>query len=182
MKIIPVINKIDLPSARVDRVLGQLESLFDLMPEEAILVSAKTGMNIDALLRAVVEHIPPPTARADAPLRLLLFDSWFDGYRGVVTLMEVLDGRVAVGDRIVSANAGAEFEVQEVGIMYPDQLPTRALEAGQVGYVICGMKQRDEARVGDTFYLKGAPTEALPGFKPAKAMVYAGLYPVEQVR
>jgi len=181
LKILPVINKIDLPSAEVDRVLLQLESLFDLVPEEAVLMSAKTGQNIDKLLDAIVTRVPCPQADAKAPLRALLFDSWFDGYRGVISLIEILDGHIAAGDRIVSANSGREFEVQEVGIMYPEQLPTVALEAGQVGYVICGMKKRDEARVGDTFFRKGFPTPAMPGFQDAKAMVFAGLYPMDQV-
>lgn len=146
-----------------------------------MLVSAKTGHNIDQLLNAIVARIPPPTARSDAPLKLLLFDSWFDTYRGVVMLMEVMDGRVAAGDTITSAHWQHDYEVQEVGIMYPDRLPVVALDAGQVGYVICNLRKRDQARVGDTFYRKGQPVTPLPGFQPPKSMVFAGLYPVEQV-
>lgn len=170
-----------MPLAQTQRILQQIESLFDLKAEEAVLVSAKTGHNVDQLLHAIIQRVPPPTARRDAPLRLLLFDSWFDNYRGVVCLMEVMDGQVRAGDVLVSAHAQEAFEVQEVGILYPNPLPVEALEAGQVGYVITSMRRREQALVGDTFFRKGVPVPALPGFQPPKSMVFAGLYPVEQV-
>ncbi|EGD77805.1 GTP-binding protein lepA [Salpingoeca rosetta] len=182
LTVIPVVNKVDLPSANVQGTIDQMASTFDVDPEDVICVSGKTGMNVPAILDAVVQRVPAPAASRTNTFHALLFDSWYDDYRGVIALMEVMDGTLQPGDKIVSANSPtSSYDVLEVGIMHPAQRPTTALHAGQVGYVVCGMRQRAEARVGDTFYHKGAAVEALPGFKPAKPMVFAGLFPIEQM-
>ncbi|EDQ87920.1 uncharacterized protein MONBRDRAFT_9705 [Monosiga brevicollis MX1] len=181
LTVIPVLNKIDLPGAEVERCKAQMESLFDIAPEDVILVSGKTGLNIEQILHHVIQRVPPPSADREAPLRALVFDSWYDEYRGVIALVELMDGRMRPGDRLTSAATNLSYEVQELGVMYPEQRPTDGLYAGQVGYVVCNIKDRQEVRVGDTFYQRGKPVQALPGFKPAKAMVFSGLYPVAQI-
>ncbi|XDV37805.1 hypothetical protein PO909_007347 [Leuciscus waleckii] len=180
LTIIPVINKIDLKNADPERVEKQIEKVFDIPREECIKISAKLGTNVDQVLREVVRRIPPPTARVDDPFTALVFDSTFDHYRGVVANIVVFGGRVSRGDRIVSAHLGKSYEVNELGVLRPDQHPTQTLYAGQVGYIISGMKEVKEAQIGDTLYLQKQPMEALPGFKPAKAMVFAGMYPMDQ--
>eukprot|EP00045_Choanoeca_perplexa_P016827 m.231648 g.231648 ORF g.231648 m.231648 type:complete len:646 (+) comp17368_c0_seq2:88-2025(+) len=181
LTIIPVLNKIDLQSAQIERSTAQMNSLFDVEPEDVIKVSGKSGHNISEILSAVVERVPPPTGNRSAPFKALLFDSWYDEYRGVIALMELIDGSLKPGDKVTSAASGLHYDVQDVGIMYPERTPTTCLYAGQVGYVVLGIKNREEARVGDTFHLKNQPVEPLPGFKPAKSMVFAGLYPLEQI-
>ncbi|XP_051715935.1 translation factor Guf1, mitochondrial [Ctenopharyngodon idella] len=180
LTIIPVINKIDLKNADPERVEKQIEKVFDIPREECIRISAKLGTNVDQVLQEVVNRIPPPTARVDDPFKALVFDSTFDHYRGVVANIAVFGGRVSRGDKIVSAHMGKSYEVNELGVLRPDQHPTETLYAGQVGYVISGMKEVKEAQIGDTLYLHKQPVEALPGFKPAKAMVFAGMYPMDQ--
>jgi len=160
-------------------VIKQLNALFDFKESEIILASAKANIGIPDILNAIVERIPAPSCNPLAPLKALLFDSWFDEYRGVVCLMALKDGSVNIGDNIVLAQADAHYEVLEIGLMYPDPTPTKSLQAGQVGYLITGMKSLTEARVGDTIHLKGKPVEPFPGFKPAKPMVFAGIYPVD---
>ena len=177
LKIIPVINKIDLPNSDPDRVAKQMESSFDISPEEVILTSAKTGEGLDKLLPAIIEKIDPPTGNISGPLKALLFDSWYDDYRGVICLIEIIDGKLKKGDRITAAHSQESYEVLDIGLMYPEPTSTNALYTGQVGYLISGMKTVKEARVGDTFYHHNKPTEPLPGFKPAKPMVFAGIYP-----
>jgi elongation factor 4 len=179
LSIIPVINKIDLSNARTDMVLKELNTLFDYKKEEVVLASAKSGIGIDDILSAIIERIPAPAASTQAPLRALLFDSWYDDYRGVICLIAIRDGVIAKGDRITLAQAGVSYEVLELGLMYPDETPLDTLYAGQVGYFIAGMKSVHEARVGDTLYHTKQPVVAFPGFKPAKPMVFAGIYPVE---
>eukprot|EP00730_Choanoeca_flexa_P002339 TRINITY_DN11013_c0_g4_i5.p1 TRINITY_DN11013_c0_g4~~TRINITY_DN11013_c0_g4_i5.p1 ORF type:complete len:645 (+),score=149.76 TRINITY_DN11013_c0_g4_i5:102-2036(+) len=181
LTVVPVLNKIDLQSAQIDRCLAQLESLFDIAPEDVIMVSGKSGLNIEQILGAVIDQVPAPTADRSKHLSALLFDSWYDEYRGVVALMEIVDGSLRPGDKVTSAASGLHYDVQDVGIMHPEQRPVPCLHAGQVGYVVLGIKKREEARVGDTFYIKGQPVQPLPGFKPAKSMVFAGLYPLEQI-
>lgn len=171
LPMIPVLNKIDLPNAEPERIAEQINDTFALSPSDIIQVSAKTGLNVAALLPAICTRIPPPTGSQEKPLRALLVDSWYDTYVGVVTLVRLFDGTLSKGQYIVSAHTGRKYEVLEVGVMHPHQLPVERLCAGQVGYVICGMKKSSEAHVGDTFYLNGNPVEALPGFEELKPMV-----------
>uniref|UniRef100_A0A4W3IRU3 GTP binding elongation factor GUF1 n=1 Tax=Callorhinchus milii TaxID=7868 RepID=A0A4W3IRU3_CALMI len=180
LMIIPVINKIDLKNADPARVEKQIEMVFDIPKEECIRISAKLGTNIDEVLRAVVERIPPPNAGAADPLRALVFDSTFDHYRGVIASITLFGGKLQRGDKIMSSYTQKLYEVNEVGILRPDEYPVEKLYAGQVGYLIAGMKEVKEAQIGDTFYLQNHPVEPLAGFKPAKPMVFAGMYPVDQ--
>ncbi|XP_054649020.1 translation factor Guf1, mitochondrial isoform X2 [Dunckerocampus dactyliophorus] len=180
LTIIPVINKIDLKNADPERVESQIEKVFDIPGEDCIRISAKLGTNVEKVLQAVVERIPPPVASLDDPFKALVFDSNFDHYRGVVANIAVFGGKVKKGDKIVSAHLGKAYEVNELGLLRPEEHPTQKLFAGQVGYLIAGMKDVKEAQIGDTLFLQEQPVEALPGFKPAKAMVFAGMYPVDQ--
>ncbi|XP_068441495.1 translation factor Guf1, mitochondrial [Clinocottus analis] len=180
LAIIPVINKIDLKNAEPERVESQMEKVFDIPCNECIRISAKLGTNVEAVLEAIVERVPPPAASTGDPFKALVFDSNFDHYRGVVANIAVLGGRVRKGDRIVSAHLGKSYEVNELGLLRPDEHPTQQLFAGQVGYMVSGMKDVKEAQIGDTLYLQSQPVEALPGFKPAKAMVFAGMFPMDQ--
>lgn len=163
LAIIPVINKIDLPTADPDHVKEQLADVFDLDPSEALLTSAKTGEGLEQVLEAIVERIPPPSGKTDSPLRMLLFDSYFHDYKKVICSVAVVDGVLTKGDRIGSAATGKGYQVSEVGIMHPELKPTATLLTGQVGYVICGMYSTAEARVGDTLYRKKSTVEPLPG-------------------
>uniref|UniRef100_A0A8D3CS88 GTP binding elongation factor GUF1 n=1 Tax=Scophthalmus maximus TaxID=52904 RepID=A0A8D3CS88_SCOMX len=180
LTIIPVINKIDLKNADPDRVESQIEKVFDIPSEECIRISAKLGTNVEKVLQEVVNRIPPPVASTDDPFKALVFDSNFDHYRGVVANIAVVGGQVRKGDKITSAYLGKTYEVNELGLLRPDEHPTQKLFAGQVGYMIAGMKDVKEAQIGDTLYLQEQPVEALPGFKPAKPMVFAGMYPMDQ--
>uniref|UniRef100_A0A671Y6F7 GTP binding elongation factor GUF1 n=1 Tax=Sparus aurata TaxID=8175 RepID=A0A671Y6F7_SPAAU len=180
LAIIPVINKIDLKNADPERVESQIEKVFDIPREECIRISAKLGTNVEKVLQAVVDRIPAPAASIDDPFKALVFDSNFDHYRGVVANIALFGGQVRKGDRIVSAHLGKTYEVNELGLLRPDEHPTQKLFAGQVGYIIAGMKDVKEAQIGDTLYLQEQPVESLPGFKPAKAMVFAGMYPMDQ--
>ncbi|CAL9100881.1 unnamed protein product [Musa textilis] len=175
--IIPVINKIDQPTADPDRVKAQLKSLFDLDPKDVLLTSAKTGQGLEQVLPAVIERIPPPPGKCDSPLRMLLLDSYYDEYKGVICHVAVVDGTLRKGDKIASAATGQSYEVLDVGIMHPELTPTGMLFTGQVGYVVSGMRSTKEARVGDTLYHAKSVVTPLPGFKPAKHMVFSGLYP-----
>lgn len=179
LTIIPVINKIDMQAADVPRVSRELESLFDFKEEELVLASAKTGIGISEILTAIVEHLPAPTCLPDEPLKALLFDSWFDEYRGIITLIAVKNGVIKKGDRITMAQSNTTYDVLDIGLMFPDLKPTDVLYAGQVGYLITGMKTIKEARIGDTIHLAKQPVEPFPGFKPAKPMVFAGIFPIE---
>ncbi|MFC1842155.1 translation elongation factor 4 [Candidatus Dependentiae bacterium] len=178
LAMIPVINKVDMAAADPDRVADQMVKLFDFKKEDMILTSAKTGLGMREVLDAVVEHIPAPKGDKDKNLKALLFDSWFDEYRGVVCLIAIHDGVIKKGDNITLAQSGQKYEVLELGLMYPDQVQKNALYPGQVGYLIAGMKTVKEARVGDTIYHTKKEVTPLPGFKPAKPMVFAGIYPV----
>ena len=177
LTIIPVINKIDMQNADPDRVEREMEKVFDL--HDAMRISAKAGIGIEGLFKAIIHVIKSPTGDATKPLKALLFDSWFDEYRGVICLIEVIDGMIKKGDLVTAAHAGHEYEVLELGLMYPEPLQMQALYTGQVGYIITGMKSVKEARVGDTFFHTKSPVKALPGFKPAKPMVFAGIYPLD---
>lgn len=179
LTIVPVINKIDLPTANVERVSAELNKLFDFRAEECILASAKSGIGITDILDAVVERIPAPSSNLDLPLKALLFDSWYDAYRGVVCLIALKDGILKKGDHIYLHQSNCKHEILELGLMYPEQTPMDALYAGQVGYIITGMKTIKEARVGDTISHPKTDVKPFPGFKPAKSMVFAGIFPVD---
>jgi len=179
LTIIPVINKVDMAAADPQRVADQLHKLFDFQYDEMIKTSAKSGIGITELLDAIVERIPSPKGTLNAPLKALLFDSWFDSYRGVICLVAIKDGILKKGDSISLAQTGESYEALEVGLMYPNEYQTEALYAGQVGYLIAGMKTVREARVGDTAFHTKKPVEPFPGFKPAKPMVFAGIFPVD---
>ncbi len=179
LKIIPVLNKIDMINADPDRVRNELEKAFDIKKDEVLQISAKTGLNVENLLPEIIKRIDPPTGDSAKPFKALLFDSWFDEYRGVICLIEIIDGCLKKGDIIESAYSGRNYEILDVGIMYPEPTATGSLYTGQVGFIISGMKTVKEARVGDTFFHKGKVGKALPGFKPARSMVFAGIYPVE---
>ena len=179
LTIIPVINKIDLPNAQPEKVMEEIDAVFGLTPEECILASAKAGIGIDDTLKAIVERIPAPISNLDEPFKALLFDSWYNDYKGVICLIAIKDGSVKVGDRISLAQNNQNYEVLELGLMFPNETPLNELYAGQVGYLVAGMKNVKEARVGDTIFHTKKPVTAFPGFKPAKSMVFAGIYPVE---
>ncbi|KAG8835361.1 Translation factor guf1 mitochondrial [Serendipita sp. 399] len=179
LKIIPILNKIDLPAADVDRVANQLEATFRIDPSDILHVSAKTGFGVENVLQEIVHRIPPPPGRTSAPLRALLFDSFFDHYRGVIMLLSVESGVLKKGDRIVSVHTSKKYEILDIGVMHPGETPTGSLRAGQVGYIVCNMKDPTEAHIGDTFHLVGKPVEPLIGFQPNKPMVFAGVFPFD---
>lgn len=179
LTIVPILNKVDMAAADPERVAKQMTKLFDFAREDMIMASAKSGIGIEETLNAVVEKIPAPTSNLNEPLKALLFDSWFDDYRGVICLIAVKNGHIKNGDMIRFAQVDVSHEVLEIGLMYPDPVQTDALYAGQVGYLITGMKTLQEARVGDTIHLEKKPVTPFPGFKPAKPMVFAGLFPVD---
>ena len=179
LTIVPVINKIDMQNAEPERVTRELERLFDFKPNEIILASAKAGIGIQDTLNAIIKRIPAPNANPNLPLKALLFDSWFDDYRGVVCLIAIHNGMLKKGDKIQLIQGGRSYEALDVGFMYPNETATGALYAGQVGYIVAGMKTVQEARVGDTICLASNPVKPFPGFKEAKPMVFAGIYPVD---
>lgn len=179
LTIIPIINKIDQPTADPDRVKAQMKSMFDLDPKDALLTSAKTGHGLEHVLPAVIERIPSPPGKIDLPLRMLLLDSYYDEYKGVICHVAVVDGALRKGDKIASAATGQVYEILDVGIMHPELIPTGMLFTGQVGYVVSGMRSTKEARVGDTLHHARSIVEPLAGFKPAKHMVFSGLYPAD---
>ncbi len=179
LTLIPVLNKIDLPNADPERIGQQIEQCFELNRSEILTCSAKTGVGVKEILDAVVDRIGPPKGSVDKPTKAFLFDSWFDEYRGIVCMIEIIDGHLSKGDRIVSAHSKNEYEILELGIMHPDPEPTGRLFAGQVGYMITGMRNVREALIGDTFHLKNKSVKALPGFREAKPMVFAGIFPID---
>ena len=181
LEIIPVINKIDLPSAEPERIREQIEQVIGLPAKDALLVSAKQGTGIKDVLEAIVHLIPPPQGSPDAPLRALIFDSWFDQYRGVIILTRVVDGRLRVGQKIrLWSKAGTSFEVEGLGYQSPKPIPCEELAAGEVGFLFANIKTVSDAQIGDTITGAENPaSEPLPGFQEVKPMVFAGLYPVE---
>ncbi|KAG6830749.1 Translation factor guf1 mitochondrial [Tricholoma furcatifolium] len=179
LTIIPVLNKIDLPAAQPERIAAQMQSTFGINPDDIIPISAKTGKGVEDVLEAIITRIPPPTGSRTAPLKAFLFDSFYDRYRGVISLVNVQEGILRKGDKITSCYTRKKYDVTEVGIMHPEEVPTDSLRAGQVGYIACNMKESSEAHIGDTLHRAGEPVEPLPGFQPAKPMVYAGVFPIE---
>ncbi|KAI6782699.1 GTP-binding protein GUF1 [Emericellopsis cladophorae] len=184
LALVPVINKIDMPSADVPRVLKQIESNFELDPSQAVLVSAKTGKGVDSILPAVVERIPHPVGDEKKPLKMLLVDSWYDNFKGVVLLVRIFDGVVKAGDHVVSLGTGMKYAVGQVGIQYPNATPQGVLRAGQVGYVFFnpGMKKIQDAKLGDTFTTvqDQLTVEPYPGFEEPQPMVFVAAFPTDQ--
>jgi len=178
LTIIPVINKIDLPSANVPEVAHEIEDLIGI--DEVYPVSAKTGEGVAAVLEAIINQVPPPKGKSEEPLRALIFDSLFDSYRGAVAYIRVVDGSVKAGDKITMHSTGRSFEVTEVGTMIPTQVPVDSLKTGEVGYLVASMKDVKDTRVGDTIINSAYPeTEPLPGYRKVLPMVYCGLYPID---
>jgi len=180
LEIIPVINKIDLPAAEPERVREQIEQVIGLDASDALLVSAKQGTGVHETLEAIVKRVPPPRGSPDAPLRALIFDSWFDPYRGVIILVRVFDGRLRLHQKIRLWSNGQVFEVEGLGYQAPKATPSEELSAGEVGFVSANIKTVSDAKIGDTITDDENPAaEPLPGFEEIKPMVFAGLYPVE---
>ncbi|RPI15980.1 MAG: elongation factor 4, partial [Acidobacteriales bacterium] len=180
LEIIPVINKIDLPSAEPERVKEQIERLVGLSAKDALMVSAKSGVGVHEVLESIVHLVPPPKGDPAAPLRAMIFDSWFDPYRGVIALLRIIDGRLYVGQKIRLWSNGKSFDVEALGYQSPKPVPCQELAAGEVGFMFANIKTVSDAQMGDTILDDANPaSEPLPGFQEAKAMVFAGLYPVE---
>ena len=180
LEIVPVINKIDLASARPEEVKQEIEDIIGIEAQDAPLISAKSGLNIIDVLEAIVEKVPAPTGGEDDPLRALIFDSYYDSYKGVVSYVRIMEGKLKVGTAIKLMATGKEYEVTECGIFTPNLFPIEELRAGDVGYVTASIKNVSDARVGDTITEKRNPaTVALPGYKKAVPMVFSGIYPVD---
>ncbi|EPZ34473.1 Protein-tyrosine phosphatase, receptor/non-receptor type domain-containing protein [Rozella allomycis CSF55] len=174
LTIIPVINKIDLPGAQPEKVVESLKEQFEL-PVDNVL---KSGVNIESILPTIIEQVPHPPSSIDKPLKALLFDSWYDEYQGIIYLISVVDGTLRKGDKVIAFHKQQEFEILDLGIMYPERTSTGFLNAGQVGFMITGIKNAKEAAmIGDTFYRQGTPIEPFPGFKKIKPVVFAGFFP-----
>jgi GTP-binding protein LepA len=180
LEIIPVLNKVDLPGADPDRVKQEIEDIIGLDCSGAILASAKEGIGVDEILESIVHLIPPPQDQTDEPLRALIFDSYYDSYRGVIVYFRVMDGTLKRRDRIRLMASGKEYEIDELGVLAPNQVPVDSLHAGEVGYIAASIKAVEDARVGDTITLvKNAAKDPLPGYVEAKPMVFCGLFPTD---
>jgi len=179
LTIIPVINKIDAANSRPEVVSKEMLKLFDFESNIILKASGKTGLGVTDILDEIVKTIPAPDSSVEKELKALLFDSWFNDYKGVVCLIAIKDGIIKKGDKITLAQSGKDYEVLEIGVMSPDEKPKDALYAGQVGYLVCGMKTVQEAKVGDTLYHYKKPVTPFPGFKVAKPMVFASIFPVD---
>ncbi|MBK8741758.1 MAG: translation elongation factor 4 [Reyranella sp.] len=180
VEVVPVINKIDLPSADPERVIGEIEDIIGIPAKNAVLASAKSGLGVIDCLEAVIERVPPPSGDPAAPLSALIIDSWFDNYVGVVMLVRVKDGTLKPKDKIQLMATGATYLCEQVGVFTPKSVAREQLSAGEVGFIIAGIKELKGAKVGDTVTLAARPAaKALPGFKEIKPQVFAGLYPVE---
>ena len=186
VEVVPVLNKMDLPNADPDNAKAEIEDVIGIDATDAIPCSAKTGLGIDEILEAVVAQVPPPKGNPNAPLRAMIIDSWFDSYVGVVMLVRVVDGRLGKGERFKMMATNAIYNADNLGVFTPANEPRNSLEAGQVGYIIAGIKELQAAKVGDTITLEkklpnnlGPAEQALPGFKEIQPQVFAGLYPTE---
>jgi GTP-binding protein LepA len=179
LEILPVINKIDLPAAEPEKVKEEIETVIGLDTDEAVLTSAKSGIGIEELLEAIVEKIPSPSGKPEAPLKVLIFDSHFDDFRGVITYVRIVEGTLKKGDKLRIWSTGKDIEVLECGIFSPNMKPQDELTAGSVGYIISGIKSIQDTRIGDTIFDPKTPIdEPLAGYRPAQSMVFAGLYPI----
>ncbi|MEO1312081.1 MAG: translation elongation factor 4 [Pseudomonadota bacterium] len=180
LEIFPVLNKIDLPAADPDRVKEQIEDVIGIDAADAVPISAKTGMGVPDVLEAIVKRLPPPTGEADAPLKALLVDSWYDSYLGVVVLVRIIDGRLKKGQKIKMMRAGASYTVDQVGVFHPKKTNVDALGPGEIGFLTASIKEVADTRVGDTVTDEKRPTSTpLAGFKPAQPVVFCGLFPVD---
>ena len=183
LEIVPVINKIDLPAARPDEVKKEIEDVIGLPADEAPCISAKEGLNIDSVLRAIVEQVPPPHGNPDKPLKALIFDSYYDNYKGAVCMIRVVDGKVSVGDNVTMMSTGKSYDVTEVGVFHPKPMSTGVLQAGDVGYLCASIKSVADTAPGDTITNTLKPTEApCPGYKKVKPVMYCGIYPADGSR
>src|SRR5688572_11966792 len=179
LEVVPVLNKIDLPSADPAKVIKEIEEIIGIEAEDAVRVSAKTGENVPELLEELIARVPPPRGNANSPLQALIVDSWYDSYVGVVSLVRVVNGSLRTGQKIQVWTTGRAHQVDKLGRFTPKSLVAQSLETGEVGFVIAGIKEIDGAPVGDTITLDAKPcTEPLPGFKAIKPRVFAGLFPV----
>jgi len=180
LEIIPVVNKIDLPSADPDVVVDEIVSLIGCKPEDVILASAKTGEGIEGILRGIIDRVPPPKGNPNSPLQALIFDSVFNPYRGIETYFKVVNGRLAKGDRVRFVSTGKDYGVEEVGTLKLSQVPKKVIKTGDVGYLITGIKDAKDVKVGDTITLVNEESmPAIEGFEEVKPMVFAGIYPVD---
>jgi GTP-binding protein LepA len=178
LEIIPVINKIDLPAARIDFAKEQIENVLAIPADDALPISAKSGLGVEDVLEAIVKRVPPPTGSVNKPLQALIFDSWFDPYRGCVVLVRVMEGRIATGMKIALTSSQEMYEVETLGALTPKAVALESLEAGDVGFIVANIKRVSDARVGDTITDPAHPAAPLPGFEAIKPMVFAGLFPV----
>lgn len=182
LELVPVINKIDLPAADIERVRGEIEDVIGISADEAIPASAKEGIGTKEILEAIVKGIPHPPDKSKEPLKALIFDSWFDSYQGVVMLIRVFEGKIEIGEQIKFMSTGKSYEVKTLGIFSPRALEVDELLTGEVGFVTASIKEINEAKVGDTITILSRPTDkALPGFREMKPMVFSGLYPIDSV-
>ena len=180
LEIIPVVNKIDLPSADPDVVVDEIVSLIGCKPEDVILASAKTGEGIEGILRGIIDRVPPPKGNPNSPLQALIFDSVFNPYRGIETYFKVVNGRLAKGDRVRFVSTGKDYGAEEVGTLKLSQVPKKVIKTGDVGYLITGIKDAKDVKVGDTITLVNEESmPAIEGFEEVKPMVFAGIYPVD---
>ena len=180
LKVLPVLNKIDLPSAEPERVISEIEEIIGINTQNVLKVSAKSGEGITELLDQLVDLIPPPSGNKNSPLKALIIDSWFDNYLGVVSLVRIVDGELKIGDKIKVMSSERNFLVDQLGIFTPKRHPKKSLLTGEVGYVVAGIKDIDGAPVGDTLTLSNSPaSEALPGFQTIKPRVFSGLFPID---
>ena len=180
LEVLPVINKVDLPSAEPDRVVHEIEDVIGIPAEQAPQVSAKTGLNVDQVLKDIVENVPAPSGDPDGPLKALIFDCYYDNYKGALSYVRIFDGSVRQGMRIRSMATGNEFDVTEVGLFSPTMRPVSELTAGEVGYIAASIKSVEETKVGDTLtYAQNPAKEPLPGYKKVNPMVYCGVYPAD---
>ena len=183
LEIVPVLNKVDLPAAEPERIRQQIEDVIGLDASGAIPISAKTGLNIEEVLEAIVHRLPPPKGEAVAPLKALLIDSWYDAYLGVIVLVRIVDGELKKGQKIRMMASGAAYNVERVGVFTPKQVLVDSLVAGEVGFLTAAIKEVAETHVGDTITDDRKPAhEALPGFKPAQQVVFCGLFPADAAR
>jgi GTP-binding protein LepA len=183
LELIPVLNKVDLPGAEPERVAAEIADLLGTEPDEAIPISAKTGEGVERVLEAIVARIPPPAGDPDAPARALIFDSEFDQYRGVIAYVRMIDGAFRSGERIRAMQAGTEADIDEIGFFRPQMIAADGMAAGEVGYVITGLKDVAKLRVGDTLTARdGGATEALPGYREVQPVVFCGLFPIDTDR
>lgn len=184
LEIVPVINKIDLPSARPDEVKKEIEDVIGIDGENAPLISAKNGINIEEVLEKIVELIPPPAGDEEAPLKALIFDSYYDAYKGVIVYVRIIDGKLKSGQRIKMMATGSEFDVVDVGYLHPNGLVSAdEISAGEVGFITASIKNVQDVHVGDTVTTsENGAGEALPGYKEVKSMVYSGIYPADGAR